>query len=221
MVNTGKPSEGCVRCRSRRVRCDLTLPGCARCVRLGQPCPGYQQRNDTKAITFKDATDATRTRARRIYNRLEDQQSTRKVSKATPRRPLDYDAPAFDMSSLSSLKDFIITGAVSTLSSHWREGSVPLFDANFHFASKLYPTCEPCLQAAVETYALWAMALDMPGSAAALQNNIMQTYGRTLGTINHALAHFNTVEADHVLLAIEMVGVFEVSEVWLSSNQAD
>ncbi|KAE8387272.1 hypothetical protein BDV23DRAFT_186535 [Aspergillus alliaceus] len=42
MGNTGLPSKDCHTCRRRRVKCDLGRPGCLRCEKIGQDCPGYR-----------------------------------------------------------------------------------------------------------------------------------------------------------------------------------
>ncbi|KAJ5101098.1 hypothetical protein N7456_007150 [Penicillium angulare] len=36
-------SLGCGTCKKRKIRCDLGLPGCARCIKRGTPCPGYDK----------------------------------------------------------------------------------------------------------------------------------------------------------------------------------
>ncbi|KAJ5263261.1 hypothetical protein N7478_010866 [Penicillium angulare] len=36
-------SLGCGTCKKRKIRCDLGLPGCARCIKKGTPCPGYEK----------------------------------------------------------------------------------------------------------------------------------------------------------------------------------
>ncbi|OAA39556.1 Fungal transcriptional regulatory protein [Beauveria brongniartii RCEF 3172] len=36
----------CLICRSRKVRCDRSLPDCRNCLRLGVPCPGYDRENE-------------------------------------------------------------------------------------------------------------------------------------------------------------------------------
>lgn len=212
MVNTGKPSKGCARCRRRKVLCDLQEPGCIRCARLGHVCPGYPNRNAAN-VTFKDATDATRKRARRIYDRLERQQeasSSIMHSRAGAAGTSEGADLALDLQSLSSLKDFIITGAVCTFAGQWSDDEVLLLDGNFQLAASMYPKCSPCLQAAVETYALWAMAIDKTGSMVALQTPVLQMYGRTLQMINRGLVHLSAAEVDHILLAVEMIGLFEV-----------
>lgn len=40
MVNRG-PSQGCITCRQRRVKCDETKPQCKGCLRIGRDCEGY------------------------------------------------------------------------------------------------------------------------------------------------------------------------------------
>lgn len=215
MVNTGKPSKGCARCKKRKVLCDLTLPGCTRCARLGHDCPGYPNR-DAATVTFKDSTDATRRRARRIYDRLEQQQEASSSildNRAVAAAQAERADISLDLQSLSSLKDFIITGAVCTFAGQWSDDDVLLFDGNFQLATSMYPECSPCLQAAVETYALWSMAIDKTGSTVALRTPMLQMYGRTLQMINRSLARSSAVEVDHVLLAIELIGIFEVRKM--------
>ncbi|KAH7411226.1 hypothetical protein BKA64DRAFT_376496 [Cadophora sp. MPI-SDFR-AT-0126] len=48
MVNTGKPSSGCGRCRTRRIKCDGGRPECSRCLKYKKPCPGYRDWPDDK-----------------------------------------------------------------------------------------------------------------------------------------------------------------------------
>ena len=36
-----RSGRACARCRQRHVKCDEALPGCQRCEKFGQPCPGY------------------------------------------------------------------------------------------------------------------------------------------------------------------------------------
>ncbi|KAL7940870.1 hypothetical protein V8C42DRAFT_355946 [Trichoderma barbatum] len=43
MVGIPGKSKACRDCKRRRVKCDLTLPWCMRCVKAGITCQGYQQ----------------------------------------------------------------------------------------------------------------------------------------------------------------------------------
>ncbi|KAL2070444.1 hypothetical protein VTL71DRAFT_13470 [Oculimacula yallundae] len=66
MVNTGKPSKGCDRCRARRIKCDEGKPECSRCVKYKKPCPGYRDNSEDKlrykprAPRIKPSADAVR-----------------------------------------------------------------------------------------------------------------------------------------------------------------
>lgn len=55
MVNTGRPSRSCKACRARRLKCDQTKPACIKCIKAGQPCPGYSKAFE---VNFKDQTEA-------------------------------------------------------------------------------------------------------------------------------------------------------------------
>ncbi|KAL4805617.1 hypothetical protein BDV18DRAFT_141390 [Aspergillus unguis] len=41
MVYPGRPSTGCMTCRTRRIKCDEQRPHCKACLRTGRECPGY------------------------------------------------------------------------------------------------------------------------------------------------------------------------------------
>ncbi|KAG8354491.1 hypothetical protein FVEN_g7630 [Fusarium venenatum] len=43
MVFPGTLSQGCLRCRKRKIKCDGRRPGCERCERYRAPCPGYHR----------------------------------------------------------------------------------------------------------------------------------------------------------------------------------
>ncbi|KAF2163571.1 hypothetical protein M409DRAFT_26181 [Zasmidium cellare ATCC 36951] len=56
-------SNGCYKCRSRKIRCDLTRPGCQRCAIHGVKCPGYRTENPGD-IEFRDQTGLVWQRAK-------------------------------------------------------------------------------------------------------------------------------------------------------------
>ncbi|CAG8930110.1 unnamed protein product [Penicillium salamii] len=56
MVYRGKPSNGCLSCRERKVKCDEAKPVCRRCSRGRRPCKGYR---DQLSMWFKDQTEET------------------------------------------------------------------------------------------------------------------------------------------------------------------
>ncbi|KAL5364223.1 hypothetical protein BJX96DRAFT_178783 [Aspergillus floccosus] len=43
MVNVAGRSKGCLTCRARKIKCDLSLPQCSNCTRNGHVCRGYDR----------------------------------------------------------------------------------------------------------------------------------------------------------------------------------
>ncbi|KAI0414476.1 hypothetical protein F5X98DRAFT_377660 [Xylaria grammica] len=94
MPNTGQKSPNCHLCRQRRVKCDLTQPGCLRCIKYGVECPGYRKEGD---LTFKTqiGTYASRTRK---PSRL-----ARAIVKSSPVVALETRLPSSDSSVASMI----------------------------------------------------------------------------------------------------------------------
>ncbi|KAJ5610481.1 Aflatoxin biosynthesis regulatory protein [Penicillium lagena] len=57
MRRVKKSRHGCVRCKSKRVKCGEEKPHCSRCTRLGVRCPGYVQ--SLRWITKHEQSDQT------------------------------------------------------------------------------------------------------------------------------------------------------------------
>lgn len=66
MENTGQPSDGCFKCRERRVKCDSLRPSCERCCKYGVECPGYP---DRKGIVFRKDTLLVQQKANEKYGK--------------------------------------------------------------------------------------------------------------------------------------------------------
>ncbi|KAL2801606.1 hypothetical protein BJX63DRAFT_416976 [Aspergillus granulosus] len=43
MVNVAGRSKGCLTCRARKIKCDLSQPECSNCTRNGHVCRGYER----------------------------------------------------------------------------------------------------------------------------------------------------------------------------------
>ena len=61
MVNTGRPSYGCLNCKEAHQKCDLASPACARCIRRKRRC----EYPDFLNIIFRDETRAIQTKSDR------------------------------------------------------------------------------------------------------------------------------------------------------------
>ncbi|KAF2010498.1 hypothetical protein BU24DRAFT_454859 [Aaosphaeria arxii CBS 175.79] len=74
MVNTGRPSRGCLTCRRRRIKCDETRPDCKRCVKLNVDC---EWRDEWSTVIRPQESWAKKTvaqRVERVQNRRNEQQ---------------------------------------------------------------------------------------------------------------------------------------------------
>ncbi|KAL6404575.1 hypothetical protein AUP68_12151, partial [Ilyonectria robusta] len=61
-ANTPIASQGCWKCRSRKVKCDETKPGCLACRRIGVSCTGY----DANFVWVEDDGQINPSQGRRI-----------------------------------------------------------------------------------------------------------------------------------------------------------
>lgn len=60
MVFRGKPSRACLRCRKRRIRCDLKPNSCGQCTRASAVCSGYR---DTTQLRIWDESGSVQRKA--------------------------------------------------------------------------------------------------------------------------------------------------------------
>ncbi|TGO50732.1 hypothetical protein BCON_0177g00080 [Botryotinia convoluta] len=65
----GKPSKACVRCRARRLKCDLAPVTCGSCIRAGVICTGYR---DTEKLRIRDETDSLHRKATAVRRRINE-----------------------------------------------------------------------------------------------------------------------------------------------------
>ncbi|KAE9365196.1 hypothetical protein N431DRAFT_96771 [Stipitochalara longipes BDJ] len=74
---------GCANCKKRKLRCDLSLPGCQRCRKIGKDCPGYPNKWD---LAFHNENEVVHAKA---WKKMEavSRYSKRKLSSASPRSP--------------------------------------------------------------------------------------------------------------------------------------
>ncbi|KAE9368363.1 putative C6 transcription factor [Stipitochalara longipes BDJ] len=60
MVYCGRPSKACLRCRGRKLKCDLKAPVCGQCFRAGVICTGYR---DPHQLRIQNESESTRRKA--------------------------------------------------------------------------------------------------------------------------------------------------------------
>jgi hypothetical protein len=70
---------------------------------------------------------------------------------------------AVDVTPLSFFKDTIVVGTVSRFINRWNEDAVRVLEGNFQIISSIYPACEPCGRAAIETLSFWVLSISEDG----------------------------------------------------------
>ncbi|KAL5003680.1 hypothetical protein BDV10DRAFT_1701 [Aspergillus recurvatus] len=60
------PSQNCLRCRQRRIKCDRARPECSQCKRAHQECSGYR---DEVSLLFRDENERIIRRSKAAHER--------------------------------------------------------------------------------------------------------------------------------------------------------
>ncbi|RFU24558.1 hypothetical protein B7463_g11781, partial [Scytalidium lignicola] len=210
MVYYGAVSRGCQRCRKRKIKCDQRKPGCLRCEKAKTQCPGFR---DLVDIMFRDESERIIRKASKLYmeNKIE-----------LPRLPamLDTNPTSSSIPSCSSLPPS--TSISRTLGQ-------PLNEIGAHFFFANYTCNEPPLS---DSYHAWLIqiyredstnhalraaikAAGMAGIANIfyapdVASKSKEEYGRALTATKKALADPAESVADTTLLAVILLGFFEL-----------
>jgi hypothetical protein len=211
----------------------VTKPQCLRCTKLGIECPGYP---DKSSLIVRDDTSKTRARAQRMYQTLRKSRSqpetglatgdaivTRNSSSESSNNEslvinhldiLDIGASgtALNVTPPSFFKDALVAGSIGQFIGQWTEDSVKLF-GSLETISNLYPDCEPCVSAAIETLSMWALSISEGGQNVNIDSLVKKMYGDCLKEINSNVQRIDELtdgQVDQLMVAIELVALFEV-----------
>ncbi|KUJ12642.1 uncharacterized protein LY89DRAFT_738414 [Mollisia scopiformis] len=231
MPNTGKPSPACHLCRKRRVNCDLTKPGCHRCVKIGKICPGYRPELDLlfrnqdkdsiakkKALASAHIADADlgaagRTRTPRPVQTLSmsSKSGPTSVNSGTPAQPKHL-RPTWTTTST----------ICPQITEQWRLYSVPIILNHFSASINDSHSCgsldflpdvykeindESCLSA---TTVAFAKAYITNLSQQQPDKEQIHTYGHALNLTNAALRDPVERVKDSTLIAVWLLGIHEI-----------
>jgi Fungal Zn(2)-Cys(6) binuclear cluster domain/Fungal specific transcription factor domain len=223
MVNTGKPSDACSKCRERRVKCDSLRPSCERCRKYGVDCPGYPEKN---TLVFRNDTVAIQERAHKKYNKkklkISDGSTSSKMRRrhleerlvSRPRsRVVEAEPSLPTRTSLVSQPDSgtLIEGAVATFLSQWDNPNVDIFWCLFDPVAK-QPTNSARswgLGCAMNAVSLMALALRPEMETMDIRRPASTMYGQTLQYINAALQNPAETIDYETLLTVTLIALFE------------
>ncbi|PLB53569.1 hypothetical protein P170DRAFT_490813 [Aspergillus steynii IBT 23096] len=187
MVYRGRPSAGCSRCRTRRLKCDLKRPSCSQCVRAGCQCAGYR---NPAMIRFHDESQQIMERARPGERNEDVTLTSRNLSIATVDIPINDRAAGF-----------IIT--------HYGRGGSGQSAGSLAFLIDLLPTDRGCLLTPA-VHALGLASLANIYRSPRLVLAARAEYSVALAATNAALQDPGRCRADATVAAVMLLAMYGV-----------
>jgi Fungal Zn(2)-Cys(6) binuclear cluster domain/Fungal specific transcription factor domain len=225
MVNRG-PSQGCITCKQRRVKCDDTKPQCKRCLRLGRECAGYEKKvflvrfkNETGRLPVRPGDQGTCLSNRSLAKPTATTMATKAMTKPTQlASSASHDCVILTSPSLVqqdvALSFFLtyVTGVGRNLESTrgFMEFVRPVLAAEHHNSA---------LFAAVNAVAalLWALLGHTSGSI----SQPTQLLSEALLRLQKAITNPDERERDATVLAALVLQAYETISALLGQHRAD
>ncbi|KAF2732738.1 hypothetical protein EJ04DRAFT_513699 [Polyplosphaeria fusca] len=200
MVNTGRPSTGCLTCRRRRVKCDEAKPNCQRCVKLKADC---QWQDEWSTMLRRQEKWA----AKKVGQRVERVQMKRKVERMRAQ-------------STSPLPSAMLPAMLPRQVQIGPEAfAVSLFYADYSFTAATCPflyLVQPlyeqqdgpdCLHSVVPAVALASAAKQMRRQD--LMAAAHDHYGTALRRLVKCLSDPDVAKQDATLITVFLLGLYE------------
>ncbi|KAH8695272.1 hypothetical protein BGW36DRAFT_462884 [Talaromyces proteolyticus] len=197
MVFRGKPSGGCSRCRSRRLKCDQKTPSCSQCIRADQKCTGYR---DLTALMFENQSDDVIRKAKRIHIKAalsrqklyESEQRYRRLQQSPQSQQLT--TPIDDEAACFVYGNYILDGKSAN---------------HYSFIEQLLPSNgDSAIRSAMKAVGLAALANIK--TAPNLMRAAREEYTTALAHTNQALRDQSLSKEDSTLGAVILLGMFEI-----------
>ncbi|KAL2793741.1 hypothetical protein BJX66DRAFT_305340 [Aspergillus keveii] len=232
MVYCGRPSKGCLSCRTRKIRCDQTRPACSECVKCGWVCPGYR---DTLSLMFRDESQRVIQKATTAAQRNKLKKAMRPETSASQSPPSSSESSGESSISLQASLTNTTNRQVEEVTGQLQP-------------QMLQPSHQPTENEAISwflRYNAWPGALfmigfdqdlldqpNMPLSEQACRSSIVSVgmallgrlhqsaqinqravleYGHALGLLMRALADESESRTDAALSAVLLLAIFEVT----------
>jgi hypothetical protein len=115
----------------------------------------------------------------------------------------------------SFFKNALVAGSIGQFIGQWTEDSVKLL-GSLETISNLYPDCEPCVSAAIETLSMWALSISEGGRNVEIDSVVKEMYGTCLKEINSNVQRIGELadgQVDQLMVAIELIALFEVHQL--------
>ncbi|KAF2651179.1 hypothetical protein K491DRAFT_101507 [Lophiostoma macrostomum CBS 122681] len=201
MVNTGRPSKGCLTCRKRRVKCDEVRPACDRCTKLGAECAWKDDWSQMVRRQEKWARNKVVQRVERV-KQLRDQCTRQErnicAGNALPKRASFASQPQLGVE-IYAVEHFYSDYAYAAGTCPFMNSIAPLYCS---------PKTPDCLHSVVPAVAL-ASAGQQLGRADLLQK-ANQHYGTALRRLGTCLSDPVVAKHDAALLTIFLLELYEL-----------
>lgn len=224
MAYRGKRSAGCLICRKRKIRCDTQKPSCGQCIKYGAHCTGYRDTNNTQ---FLDESQHVMLKARNKGNRSTPTRSATPTLTSTstslislPQRSA-VSLPARSASPMPRHQTPALYRP-SPLASAPLNLNMEDLALNYFYSSFINPNFlsflpdqsdifhkDPVFQNAITCTAIASFANRFGSHADLLQGR--QLYAKALLLTNQALRDPVRIRDDATLVAVFLLGIFEVS----------
>jgi hypothetical protein len=194
------------------IQCDEARPACSQCVKSRPSCPGYRDEAD---LIFRDVTEDTKRKANRsaganrgssplpLANDPIQQPTTSQEEEGHSdqlsnfiSRPL---SPSLEQQALCFLSNYVLIPRQPYCSRGYLEYLLPLYRSSG-------PDCHLSLAVSAVAIASFGSRPD----AKALLRHARQRYGKALCLTNAALRDPIDVKTDSTLMAVMLLGLYEV-----------
>ncbi|KAL2832683.1 hypothetical protein BJY01DRAFT_225786 [Aspergillus pseudoustus] len=205
MVYCGKPSPGCARCRSRRLKCDEERPSCSQCMRAETECPGYR---NTLDLRFRDQSQEVIGKARRQHHKRASESAAAAAAAAERRgkRPPDsHSKSSRPEASLAYPEDELARGFMCA--NYMTPGTT---SGSLTYMSSLAKDPQNLAVNAAFTAVGLAVMSNIRMSPQLLLA-ARREYTTALARTNYALSDAVLSKGDDTLAAVVLLGMFEVT----------
>ncbi|XEV05001.1 hypothetical protein FSHL1_010288 [Fusarium sambucinum] len=202
MVFPGTLSQGCLRCRKRKIKCDGRRPGCEKCERYRAPCPGYHRSLAVRHYgkpgqSLKRDSNGSRTVAIEEWSNRDYEVGSRATEVLVP--VLRQPQPSLDDESLNFfIHEYCVYPGPGVLRGH------------LDFLESMYRNsdCASCIRPT--TLAVAYLSLSRHYKSSTLYFTAKKYYGAALKSVNKELSISNRQTLkEETLTSLMLLGIIE------------
>ncbi|KAF2109956.1 hypothetical protein BDV96DRAFT_229807 [Lophiotrema nucula] len=205
MVNTGKPSQGCLTCRRRRVKCDEGKPDCNRCIKLKIDCEWKDEWSSMLRRQEKWAAKKVVQRVERVQKKRDLEERRTQSASPAPSQPRPFLVNAVSLPSQPQIGPEVFAINLFYSDYSFTAASCPFL----YLVQPLYmrEDSPSCLHSIVPAVALASAAKQQRRHD--LMAAAHEHYGTALRKLVHCLADPEIAKQDATLITVFLLGLYE------------